>query len=111
MTSDEHPADRRRNVSDGGFVKLWRRPCVNQRGRCVVVAALEKASPLQLGHSRLRDDRLAQRMVAADQPLVAMMKALEVRQRGHLRTLPVCPSVTLNARENKIPDAIQIPAL
>jgi hypothetical protein len=71
---------------------------------------IQKIDPLLCHCASLLHQRLTQWMVAADKVLVALVQPLQQPQRGNAIKLSLRTSITRGARQNKVPDAIQIHA-
>ena len=75
-------------------------------GPCVL--ASEKCSALLICQSGLPYNRFAERMMAVDQEIVALIQAFQIFVLWNFCKLTVCTTVAMWTGKNQIPDSIQI---
>lgn len=69
---------------------------------------LEELTAFGLGRTGLKHERLAKRVMAADQELVSVMQPFQERQFGDSGGFPVRPPVAVGAGEDEVPDPVDV---
>lgn len=79
---------------------------MQQGGPSFTVARLQERFSLRLGRSRLGNQCFTQRVMAANQKLVAPKKACQQGNRGYGRKFASFPPTAVAASQHEVPDPI-----